>query len=116
MTDHERLTSLLLDYDPTHVYDGLADYLIERGVTFGKEDKPTGWISVKDRLPEPFESVLILVSIVDAPTYVTIGGYDRQEKIWQSFTSADTQLCDGEFVTHWKPLPAPPDEGGAQDG
>ena len=70
------------------------------------------WISVKDRLPGRYETVLIAISTVngygDPAKLVTIGGYDHSEKRWEQYTSTDRQLCPGEAVTHWMPLPEPP--------
>ena len=73
------------------------------------------WISVKDRLPGRYETVLIAISTVngygDPAKLVTIGGYDHSEKRWEQYTSTDRQLCRGETVTHWMPLPEPTEEG-----
>ena len=67
------------------------------------------WISVKDRLPGRYATVLITISTVngygDPAKLVTIGGYDHSEKRWEQYTSTDRQLCQGEAVTHWMPLP-----------
>lgn len=67
------------------------------------------WISVKDRLPEAFNSVLVFSR--------------RMNKMFTAFLSNDTRfrgnkvwiLCGGGVdcipgVTHWQPLPAPPAE------
>ena len=70
------------------------------------------WISVKDRMPGRYETVLIAISTVngygDPAKLVTIGGYDHSRKRWEQYTSTDRQLCQGETVTHWMPLPEPP--------
>ena len=67
------------------------------------------WISVKDRMPGRYETVLIAISTVngygDPAKLVTIGGYDHSEKRWEQYTSTDRQLCQGETVTHWMPMP-----------
>ena len=77
------------------------------------------WISVKDRLPGRYETVLIAISTVngygDPAKLVTIGGYDHSEKRWEQYTSTDRQLCRGETVTHWMPLPEPPGHRSGQD-
>ena len=73
------------------------------------------WISVKDRMPGRYETVLIAISTVngygDPAKLVTIGGYDHSRKRWEQYTSTDRQLCQGETVTHWMPLPEPPEDG-----
>ena len=74
----------------------LADYLISNGVTVQE------WISVKERLPESEkESVLIALRW---------GGVDIgwcEDGRWRS--EFVNEYEDGE-VTHWMPLPEPPEE------
>ena len=56
------------------------------------------WINVKDRLPEPWQEVLIYERYKDAPEYiisVTTYRPDIYQPIWN-------------FVTHWMPIPEPP--------
>ena len=67
----------------------LADYLISSGVTVQE------WISVKDRLPKPFESVLVF----------------RDGKISIDYNEGNGWFAydfNGKRVTHWMPLPKPP--------
>lgn len=62
------------------------------------------WISVKERLPENFGSVLIYFKKGGR----VIGHYDQTFKQWKN---ADNKWCDYDIncpVTHWQPLPAPP--------
>lgn len=77
------------------------------------------WISVKERLPGRFETALIVIASTNGygePTsFVSIGGYDHQWDAWEVYTSPDKQLCRGETVTHWMPLPEPPEEGKHDD-
>lgn len=94
------------------------------------------WISVEDRLPEETDALceeyLVCVNrshyprssydIVDSPydeTFVTTALYYSEQKIWNIigidewlnalFTIEDSPL-NGDFVTHWMPLPEPPKE------
>ena len=65
------------------------------------KEAPTigGWISVKDRLPDEGEYVLVWES--------------------QGFAYCDKLICgiwniganNGAIITHWMPLPEPPKEG-----
>jgi hypothetical protein len=59
-----------------------------------------GWISVKDRLPEVGERVLIYVPATDGDCDHWIADFQMQGK-WQMF---------GYNATHWMPLPKPPEE------
>ena len=58
--------------------------------------RPTAeWISVKDRLPEKDEYVLCFCNIGDG--FQAIFHYGKERKF------------DGTAVTHWMPLPKPPE-------
>lgn len=56
---------------------------------------PNEWVSVEDRLPEP--TYCVLVYTTDFTIEVDAIGSDGE---WISYE-----------VTHWMPLPAPPEEG-----
>ena len=58
------------------------------------------WISVKDRLPEVGERVLIYVPATDGDCDHWIADFQMQGK-WQMF---------GYNATHWMPLPESPKE------
>ena len=75
----------------------LADYLIANGVTVQE------WISVDDRLPEPFVSVLVHMP-GEKPFPTVHEGFISNDGIWQS---AMFRREPGE-VTHWQPMPQPP--------
>lgn len=68
-------------------------------------DAPTNsvWISVKDQLPERFKPVLICREKNGKP-YVEQGYKDVCEW-WKVYGTRTKQ------VTHWMPLPEPPEEG-----
>ena len=83
--------------DPT---EAVADYLLDSGVTVQE------WISVNDRLPEPYVSVLVNMP-GEKPFPTVRRGFISNDGIWQS---AMVRREPGE-VTHWKPLPQPPKEG-----
>ena len=61
------------------------------------------WISVDDRLPEPYVSVLVNMP-GEKPFRTVREGFISNDGIWQS---AMFRREPGE-VTHWKPMPQPP--------
>lgn len=69
------------------------------------------WIGVKDRLPEKhkpdfdYESNVVLLYVEDYDEMRT-GYYDYQ---FHEFYTVDDIILGG--VTHWMPLPEPPEEG-----
>ena len=75
----------------------IADHLISNGVTVQE------WISVDDRLPEPFVSVLVHMP-GEEPFPTVHEGFISNDGIWQS---AMFRREPGE-VTHWQPMPQPP--------
>ena len=90
-----KLVELLTEFygcDPMY-YDvdalAIAQHLITHGVTVQE------WVSVNDRLPNPFESVLVF----------------RDGKISIDYNEGNGWFAydfNGKRVTHWMPLPQPP--------
>ena len=90
--------------DPTCKYYGFedcfperfADHLISNGVTVQE------WISVKDRLPEPWKPVLIysLHDFCESAVYIGVPG--KWRVTWNH------EMLDADSVTHWMPIPMPP--------
>ena len=87
----------------------IAEFLIENGVTVqdclkekqATSDKTSEWISVKDRLPEDWCPVLVMVRETEMPL---LGSY--RENVW-FHEMWNTTFINGA-VTHWMPLPQPP--------
>lgn len=103
MDVREKLVELLTEFygcDPMY-YDvdalAIAQHLIAHGVTVPQ------WISVDDRLPEPFVSVLVHMP-GEEPCPTVREGFISNDGIWQS---AMFRREPGE-VTHWQPMPQPP--------
>jgi hypothetical protein len=87
------------------------------------EEKVPRWISVKERLPELYQNVLVhynTLHCVEPHNYAVAfrqNGLDEiipGKHIWH-VDSSPLEL-DGSDVTHWMPLPEPPKEGGGEDG
>ena len=60
-----------------------------------------GWISVKDRMPEPYKFMLV---------YTERGLYGIDYMIENSESGKAVWALNPK-VTHWMPLPEPPEEG-----
>ena len=89
----EKLVELLsptsLDFEQAEY---LADYLVKNGVTVQE------WISVKDRLPEDQEEVLVCTRSKNGVRNIDKG-----------YMAIDRFIHRGRAeVTHWMPLPQPP--------
>ena len=106
-------------YDMREVADDIADFLIANGVTVQE------WISVNDKMPEmgehhQSEDVLVCIDYrPDDPgttedTYVSIDHVAFNCFGQGEFSCERDDPRDGEpspyFVTHWMPLPEPPEE------
>ena len=116
-------------YNATEVMGRTADHLIANGVT-GQE-----WISGTERLPgrekklEPWKKYNVVVlrshwptssyDLCDAPydeEIVTTASYDSEQKIWHldwgaqlnALIDIEDSPLNGDYVTHWMPLPEPP--------
>ena len=63
-------------------------------------DKMPKWISVKERLPENDDDVLIITEFG-----ISMGCYVIHRDFWVYYTNPDSNI-----VTHWMPLPEPPKE------
>lgn len=61
------------------------------------------WISVEERLPEDCEDVLVRIARGDASRIVCAWLLNGE---WRYLNVR----CDGDRVTHWMPLPEPPEE------
>ena len=92
---------------------------------------PNEWVSVEERLPEStecWETYIVTVNrshwptssydLCDAPyneELVAVAQYDSKQKIWHlswdeqlnALIQADDAPLNGDFVTHWIPLPEP---------
>lgn len=60
------------------------------------EKDNSGWISVKDRLPEQAGAYLVYMPEYDIPYEVA------------SFVLASGNWLTSAYITHWQPLPSPP--------
>ncbi len=64
------------------------------------------WIKCSERLPEPYENVLVFCDNIIFTGYIT----DTAEKYWKCFPNGNDAYGYAIFVTHWMPHPKPPEE------
>ena len=72
----------------------------------------SGWISVKDRLPEQDVAVLTYGQVLNNPPEV-LGvrrRYNGDQEWKHTWESEDGFIYREDDVTHWMPLPAAPKE------
>lgn len=81
------------------------------------------WIAVEDRVPDPGTACIVYGQsrYLKAP-HVRLDRWDEQREAPLSWSSATIPIGLGwddsewEEVTHWMPLPAPPEHGATSDG
>lgn len=71
-----------------------------------REKEERGWISVEDRPPEENQRVILYIPRVAEGGTVRIGWLE-ETKLW--YTAGRDRLLYKQ-VTHWMPLPEPPQE------
>ena len=98
----ELLKSVLPNFRNNMAYWGekpiyeFADCLLANGVTVQE------WISVDDRLPEPWKQVLIYSRNDFCESALNIGVPGKWRVTWNH------EMLEADSVTHWIPLPQPP--------
>lgn len=89
-------------------YKAAKDQLADTGKVMNSSKNSNDWISVKDRLPEINQEVLIsygkkpflLIAFLYHPQYPK-----KDVKVFCGTNNTNYSL---EYVTHWMPLPEPP--------
>lgn len=120
---------------PTEVQDeDIANFCRDLGLVREALER-TRWIPCSERLPESDEVwqkyiVVYRYSYRDIwddmgeNVVVTVADYSHEQKVWSMDGGAVINaLIDREdvqpwasYITHWMPLPEPPEEGGAENG
>ena len=103
MTDTEKLTELLRPWT-AHLSLVAAKDLLSNGVTFAKDtDVPSKWISVEDRMPEEGEVVMCRHKARQYPVFCQ---WDESDLCWVN----NSWTFGRGLITHWMPLPEPPED------
>lgn len=72
-------------------------------------DEKRQWISVKDQLPVNGITVQVF-TIAGNLGYGNIqNNYDKSRKYWSGYNYMGNFFCGADQVTHWMPLPSPPE-------
>ena len=75
------------------------------------EEQRDMWIKCSEIMPRKYGTVLLAIlskNGYDEPAYYVTIGCAKNETEFDCYTG---DICDGEKVTHWMPLPNPPEEG-----
>jgi hypothetical protein len=91
-----------------HQLDFLAGYQ----AAMNSSNNSNGWISVKERLPEEGLEVLIFGKILNDISKVlgVRARFQGDQKSKYTWESEDIHIYTQYDVTHWMPLPKPPEE------
>lgn len=108
----ERLTELA-EYVEPREWDlplDLADVLREAA----EKLKKMRWIPVAEKVPDPYETVIVSVATrngYEEPISLeTLAAYERRTDVWEDgLDGSPVTKANYEHVTHWMPMPEPPE-------
>lgn len=71
-------------------------------------EQDNGWISVKDRRPEPNTWIMVYIKY-PSPAFEFERGIQEMSNIKKVFYYGEGFYCEFGTITHWRPLPEPPE-------
>ena len=80
-----------------------------------QESKPTnGWISVKDRLPETDGIYIVCDCQLNGNPWIHTAGFIKASSSWCEehgvyYDDRYGRYSEQDKITHWQPMPAPPE-------
>ena len=94
-------------------FDSLNDLMIALLTAIDALEQNNGWISVKDRRPEPNTWIMVYIKY-PSPVLEFETGIQKMSGIKKVFYYGEGFYCDFGTITHWQPLPTPPKEVDAE--
>lgn len=98
----EKVCQAVIDDRVQSVEDLNKSVLVQHYIKVPEKPK---WISVEDRMPKPFVSVLVYMP-EERPLPTVHEGFLAREGMWYA-NHFDREPME---ITHWMPLPEPPEE------
>ena len=102
-TDAQKAAQWLRACDGNRVQEYVKLERLRNALSGNSPVIPDGWISCSDQMPDNNHDVLFF----DVWGYIRIGWFSADD--WSWFTSDDGCCME---VTHWMPLPEPPEQDG----
>ncbi len=88
--------------------DEITDRKIALLTAIDALEQDNGWISVKDRRPEPNTWIMVYIKY-PSPVFEFETGIQKMSGIKKVFYYGEGFYCDFGTITHWMPLPEPPE-------
>ena len=108
MTDREKLIELVGEIVVPYFAEQIADHLLANGVTV------QNWIPVTERLPEKTGTYIVTTQPGAVTTSRFYEARSIPERMWREEYDLPANWQSNRKVTHWMPLPEPPDMSNAK--
>lgn len=88
--------------------DEITDRKIALLTAIDALEKDNGWINIKDRKPESETWALVYIKY-PSPVFELERGIQKTSSVKKMFYDGESFYCDFGTITHWMPLPEPPE-------